>query len=163
VAWFAALRSSAGCCWPRREAWSGRVRRWLAQTRDHLLKQLADRRRFGRIVGWTAVSTGAYAASFCLALRAVGSTTAASALVAAFLVGTAVANAIPAPGGVGPDELAVVGALSAQGTPAATAIGGVLLLSTHEFLAAERHRRGGLAERAAGRRDIPAGPRRLSP
>jgi glycosyltransferase 2 family protein len=105
------------------------LRRRLLDPARQALSALHTLRRPERVAALLATTVGltaTYLVAFEAALRAFGARPGLLAVAAAYLFGSAVGAVSPTPGGLGVTEAALVASLTTIGTPAATAVAGVL-------------------------------------
>ena len=132
-------RSSAG--WRRVVAPAAAATRGMALTLRRPVRAL-------QLFGGSAGITASYALTLVLCVRAFGGDASPLALVAAYLVGTALGSLLPTPGGVGGIEAALVAGLLGAGMPVGPALTAVSTFRLLTFwlpilpgLAAFRHLR----------------------
>ena len=86
-----------------------------------------------QLLGGSALITLCNALALAFAMDAFGRTIPAGKVIAVYLVGAALASIAPTPGGLGAIEAALVAGLTAVGSPAGTAVGGVLVFRLLTF------------------------------
>jgi undecaprenyl-diphosphatase len=89
--------------------------------------------RAGQLFGGSALITFANALALTFAMDAFGRTIPTGKVIAVYLVGATIASIAPTPGGLGALEAALVAGLTAVGSPAGTAVGGVLVFRLLTF------------------------------
>jgi len=89
--------------------------------------------RAAQLFGGSALITVSNALALAFALDAFGRTIPTGKVIAVYLVGAAIASVAPTPGGLGALEAALVAGLTAVGSPAGTAVGGVLVFRLLTF------------------------------
>jgi len=89
--------------------------------------------RAAQLFGGSALITLSNALALAFAMDAFGRTIPTGKVVAVYLVGAAIASIAPTPGGLGALEAALVAGLTAVGSPAGTAVGGVLVFRLLTF------------------------------
>ena len=109
-------RSSAG--WRRFAAPAAEAARGIVLTLRRPIRAL-------QLFGGSAGITASYALTLVLCVRAFGGDASLLALVAAYLVGSALGSLLPAPGGVGGIEAALVAGLLGAGMPVGPALAAV--------------------------------------
>ncbi len=117
VACAAVARCRVSTC-PRRDA--------LRAAWDTVRSVPGDPRRALLVLAGTVGVTFGHAFAFAAAVRACGVGLPVGRILAVFLVGSAVGNAAPTPGGLGALEVAFVAGLTGAGAPATPAVAGVL-------------------------------------
>ena len=86
-----------------------------------------------QLFGGSALITGSNALALAFAMDGFGRTIPTGKIVAVYLAGAAIASIAPTPGGLGALEAALVAGLTALGSPAGTAVGGVLVFRLLTF------------------------------
>ncbi|MDO5726818.1 MAG: lysylphosphatidylglycerol synthase transmembrane domain-containing protein [Bowdeniella nasicola] len=107
-----------------------KVRRWvwakigpaLTQAWPRTVWLLANPKRLVAAIAGNIIMTVAYVAAFGFALAAFGYQLSPITLAITFLVANSAGSAVPAPGGIGPVELALTSGLALAGIPYATAV-----------------------------------------
>jgi undecaprenyl-diphosphatase len=100
----------------------------------HGIRELAGHPgRLGLLFGGSALVTLAYAFGLVYSVEAFGGGLPVAAVVAAYLVGAAIAQAAPTPGGIGAVEAALIAALTAAGLDKETAVPAVFLFRLATF------------------------------
>ena len=118
--------------WTRRQLVS-RLLPQLRSTLPRLLDVLGQPRRLAAGLGGNLLLTGGYVVALDASLRAFHAPLPVAATAVVYLAGSAIGSAAPTPGGLGAVEAALVGGLTAVGTPAAAALPAVLLFRTATF------------------------------
>ena len=89
--------------------------------------------RTAQLFGGSALITLSNALALTFAMDAFGRIIPTGKVIAVYLVGAAIASIAPTPGGLGAIEAALVAGLTAVGSPAASAVGGVLVFRLLTF------------------------------
>ena len=89
--------------------------------------------RAAQLFGGSALITLSNALALTFAMDAFGRTIPTGKVIAVYLVGAAIASIAPTPGGLGALEAALVAGLTAVGSPAGSAVGGVLVFRLLTF------------------------------
>jgi len=110
-----------------------RVRPVFARVIPRLLDVLQNPRALITGFGGNLLMNLAYIFALVACVKAFGGEASIPALALVFLAGSAVASAVPTPGGVGAVELALTTSLTAAGVDAATALSSVLLYRVCTF------------------------------
>jgi uncharacterized membrane protein YbhN (UPF0104 family) len=110
-----------------------RIRPVFARVVPRLLDVLQNPRALITGFGGNLLMNLAYIFALVACVKAFGGSASIPAIALVFLAGSAVASAVPTPGGVGAVELALTTSLTAAGVDAATALSAVLLYRVCTF------------------------------
>jgi glycosyltransferase 2 family protein len=105
----------------------------LSQVIPQLLRVVQHPRKLAEGIGGALLLTASYILCLAACVRALGGSVPIESTAVVYLTGSALASAVPTPGGLGAVEAALSAGLTAAGLPGATAVSAVLLYRTITF------------------------------